>query len=184
MADLSTSKKASVPLPLIDGSYGAYFDGGTVNRRGNGLPWRQPCTTEAIAETLDLVAGHRPDLHSLMLQVFRASDVAGENTEKLTQLVEDCGVGEIANPYRTALGIAQDLEKLATTTNRWAHPTQVLVRPDSQALFRLCSARVEREGEQAEALREILPRLERAARLAQKAALRRSESPRGAQRQT
>lgn len=128
----------------------------------------------ATSELVDLVANHRPDLLKTFLDVLHDSRKTREHTEKLIELIADCGVSEAASPCATSAAIAEDLEKLASSTDRWTHPAQIVRRPHVQALHRLCAARVHHEaGATRKRYESILPRLERAARLTEKAALRR-----------
>ena len=136
-----------------------------------------PPNAQAVADLMDLVAGHRRDLFSTMLEALKGSKTTGEHASQLMDLVAACGVAETPNPCATAMAISADLEKLANTSSQWTHPAQVVKNPDTQALYRLCASRLESEtGTARERLQKILPRLERTARLAEKAASRRSQS--------
>ena len=136
--------------------------------------------SSAVARTtgdlVDLVADHRPDLLKTLLQVLHDSETTCEHVEKLIELVTACGVSDEVSPCATATAISADLEKLASTSDRWTHPAQVVRQPHLQALHKLCAARSEQEtGTARERLANILPRLERAARLMKKAASRRDQ---------
>ncbi len=105
------------------------------------------------------------------------SESTREHAEQLMELVAACGLTESPSPCATAMAISADLERLANTSSRWTHPAQVVKNPDAQALHKLCTARIEHEtGLARERLEKIQPRLERTARLTEKAASRRSQS--------
>ncbi|MEM7349956.1 MAG: hypothetical protein AAF657_04065 [Acidobacteriota bacterium] len=128
----------------------------------------------ALADLIDLVANHRSDLLPTLLDIFEATEGAREQATELTDLVAACGVSEEANPCATAITIAVDLDKLIETADRWTHPAQVVKWPKARSLHRLCTWRLERSaGAERRQLEEILPRLERAARLTERAASRR-----------
>ena len=130
-----------------------------------------------VAELMDLVAAQRPDLWMTFVKVLEESESTRGHAMELLALIDDCGVSEAARPCATALSIAADLERLAHASDGWSHPSQILRKPDAEALHKLCAARVGRPGDpDREALLGIRPRLERAARLALKAASRRGQS--------
>ena len=136
-----------------------------------------PPNARAVAELMDLVADHRRELFSTMLEALKGSESTGEHASRLMDLVAACGVAETTSPCATAMAISADLEKLANTASQWTHPAQIVKHPDTQALYRLCASRIESEtGTSRERLKKIQPRLERTARLAEKAASRRSQS--------
>ncbi len=138
---------------------------------------RTDLPVQSVADLLDLVANQRRDLLEILLMALNDSHTTREHAEQLMRLVSDCGLDESPSPCVTAMAIAKDLERLATTTSQWSHPAQIVKNPDAQALYNLCSARLEREsGAARERLLKIQPRLERTARLAQKAATRRSQN--------
>ncbi len=131
----------------------------------------------AVADLLDLTADHRGDLLETLLAALKDSDATREHAEHLMDLVTACGLAEGPRPCATAMEISADLERLAHTSSQWTHPAQVVPRPDAQALYKLCAARIGREnGSARERLERILPRLERTARLTEKAASRRHQS--------
>ena len=135
----------------------------------------------ATADLLDLVAGRRADLVKILLEIFGEAPSVRAHAEELQDLITICGVSEGVSPCATAMAIAADLEQLVGSADRWTHPAQIVRDPSSMALSRLCAARIERaKGPVRENLVQILPRLERAARLAEKAASRRVQ---GASRQ-
>ncbi len=136
-----------------------------------------PPSVRATADLLDLVADHRRDLLKTLLEALNNSESTREHAEKLMELVAACGLAEATSPCAAAMAISTDLERLANTSSRWTHPAQVVENPDAQALYKLCAARIEGEaGPARERLEKILPRLERTARLTQKAASRRHQS--------
>lgn len=132
-------------------------------------------THGALASLIDLVANHRSDLLKTFLGILAEADGSCEQAEALTDLVAACGVAEASSPCATAIAIAEDLDKLLEASGHWTHPAQIVERPNAQALYKLCEQRLEgaAAGNERERLSEILPRLERAARLTEKAALRR-----------
>lgn len=131
----------------------------------------------ATADLLDLVSDHRRDLMATLLEALKSSESTREHAEQLIELVAACGVDESPSPCATALAISADLERLANTSSHWTHPAQVVQNPDAQALHKLCQARIERATEaDRERLENIQERLERTARLTQKAASRRHQS--------
>lgn len=145
-----------------------------ARREANGSA---PPSVRDTADLLDLVADHRRDLLKTLLDALKGSESTREHAEHLIELVAACGVDEALSPYATAMSISADLERLAGTSSHWTHPAQVVKNPDAQALFKLCAAKVESEvGPARERLEQILPRLERTARLTEKAATRRSQS--------
>ncbi len=157
---------------------------GTDYRRNGTVRAASP-SSPAIADLLDLVANHRRDLLKTLLAALSDSEPTREHAEQLMGLVADCGLTESASPCVTAMSIAADLERLAVTSSQWSHPAQVVKNPDPQALYKLCTARLEREsGAARERLVKIHPRLERTARLAQKAATRRNQSQNTARQST
>ncbi len=136
-----------------------------------------PPSLRATADLLDLVADQRRELFKTLLEALRSSPSTCEHAEHLMELVAACGLAESPSPCTTAMRISADLDRLAGTSSQWTHPAQVVKNPDAQALAKLCAARVGHEtGPARERLEEILPRLERTARLARKAASRRSQS--------
>ncbi len=131
----------------------------------------------AVADLLDLAADHRRDLLETLVCALKGSGATREHAERLADLVAACGLAEVPRPYATAMEIAADLERLAHTSSQWTHPAQVVPRPDAQALYQLCTARIEHEtGPARDRLENVLPRLERTARLTRKAASRRNQS--------
>ncbi len=137
----------------------------------------------ATSELMDLVANHRPDLLKTLLDVLHDSKKTRQPVEELLDLITACGVSEATSPCATSTAIADDLEKLASTTDRWTHPAQIVTRPHIQALYHLCTTRLRKEtGTAKERLENILPRLERTARLAEKAASRRAQETASSQK--
>ncbi len=138
---------------------------------------RADLPVQSVADLLDLVANQRQDLLETLLGALNDSKPTREHAKRLMTLVADCGLDESPSPCVTAMAIAKDLDRLATTTSQWSHPAQIVKNPDAQALYSLCCARLEREsGAARERLLKIQPRLERTARLARKAASRRSQN--------
>ncbi len=170
---------APMPIPLQGGSAGGQEALAEVltTRFGPTAQRALPPSERAVADLLDLAAEYRRDLLETLLAALEDSDATREHAERLTDLVAACGLAESPRPYGTAMEISADLDRLAHTSSQWTHPAQVVPRPDAQALHKLCVARIEREAGPARArLEKILPRLERTARLTQKAASRRHES--------
>jgi len=133
-------------------------------------------TRQAVADLTDLVANYRSDLLKNFLDVVHESESTRSHAAELMGLVAACGVAESASPCATAMAVAADLEKLADDADGWTHPAQTIQRPNVSALYRLCAARVESEtGAARQRLEDILPRLERTARLTEKAAARRDQ---------
>jgi len=131
----------------------------------------------ATADLLDLVADHRRDLLPALLDALDSSAATREPARGLMALVAACGLVEVPSPCAAALAVAANLERLADSSSPWTHPAQVVRHPDAQALYRLCRARLEDPSETArQRLEQIQPRLERAARLTEKAASRRSQN--------
>ncbi len=129
---------------------------------------------QVVADLIDLVANRRADLLRTLLDALDASEPTRTHAGELMDQVASCGVAEAVSPCATAAAIAADLEQLARSGDRWTHPAQIVRRPDVQGLFNLCAALAGREtGPARERLEKILPRLERAARLTEKAASRR-----------
>ena len=130
----------------------------------------------ALADLIDLVANHRSDLLKTFLDVLDEAGSARQATEELTDLVAASGVPESHSPCATALAIAADLDRLAAAPDEWTHPAQIIRRPHVQALSKLCAAKVQRcTGSDRLRFEEILPRLERAAKLTERAASRRQQ---------
>lgn len=133
-------------------------------------------TRQAVADLVDLVANYRSDLLNGFLDVVHESETTRIHAAELMDLVAACGVTESPSPCATAQAIAADLEKLAETADEWTHPAQIVKRPNVTALHKLCAVRVEAEtGQARRRLELILPRLERTARLTEKAAARRDQ---------
>ncbi len=179
---LKNEVPAAMPIPLRNDSAG----GGQETRLevlstrfGAGPEAKQSVSppVSAVADLLDLAADHRQDLLETLLAALKDSDTTREHAEHLMDLVAACGLAEGPRPCATAIAISADLERLAHTSSQWTHPAQVVSRPDAQALYKLCVARIGREnGSVRERLEKILPRLERTARLTEKAASRRNQS--------
>jgi len=132
--------------------------------------------SKALADLIDLVANHRSDLLPTLLDALGETESAREPAKALTDLVATSGVADSRNPCATAIAIAADLEKLASVPDAWTHPAQIVRHPHVQALSKLCAARIESNtGSDREQLKKIQPRLERAAKLTERAASRRQQ---------
>lgn len=177
-----SKNEAPTPMPYpMSGESGGHEDLAQIlgERFGarNGKAKGNPPSRRTVADLLDLVADHRRDLLPTLLAALKDSKPTREHAEQLMDLVVDCGLVESPSPCTTAMTISADLEKLANAAGQWTHPAQVVKHPDAEALYKLCAARIQREsGGERERLVQIQPRLERTARLAQKAASRRSQS--------
>lgn len=135
---------------------------------------------EVVADLMDLVATGRPDLAPVFQNLLEAAEPARGPAAELAALVAACDTSDAAAPGRAALAIAADLDVLIAAGDAWNHPAQVLKCPAVQALRGLCAARLETaSGTERERLEEIRPRLERAAELERKAAVRRSRKGSG-----
>ncbi|MEM7582984.1 MAG: hypothetical protein AAF560_06365 [Acidobacteriota bacterium] len=128
----------------------------------------------AVGQLMDLIADQRSDLLQVQIDTLTTCEKTREQANALVKLVSACGVADSQSPCATALAIAADLDKLVHSKDVWTHPAQVIRHPNAKALHRLCAQRVrDASGLEREQLEEVLPRLERAARLSAKAASRR-----------
>lgn len=147
-----------------------------VDRQSDPVTARSTAERREVADLMDLVADRRPDLLNGFLEVLGDSDATREHAASLIELVAACGVAESRSPCATATAISVHLEKLVDAAGRWTHPAQIVRWPNVPALARLCAARLEKEtGPARGSLEKILPHLERAARLTEKAAARRTQ---------
>ncbi len=170
--------QAPMPYPIQPETGGSDAFAEILDKRnGSHRQTADPASFRATADLLDLVSDHRHDLLDTLLQALKDSDTTREHAVQLVELVAACGLTEAPSPCATAMAISADLERLANTSSRWTHPAQVVKSPNAQALYKLCTARLEHAtGPDRERLEKIQPRLERTARLTEKAANRRNQS--------
>ncbi len=175
MSLIKTESAPMIPFPIraLDVSRETIFNApldGTTNGANGAI------SAAAIGQLMDLIANQRSDLLPIQIETLTACESTREHATALLDLIKACGVAETASPCATALAISADLDKLVRSTDTWTHPAQVVRHPDAKALHNLCVHRVQSAaGSELEDLRQVLPRLERAARLAKKAASRRTQ---------
>ncbi len=175
MSLLKTESSPVIPYPLrtLAARQGAILNA-TPRNATNGSNGSISIT--AIGQLIDLIANERADLLPIQVDALTTCESTREHATALIELITACGVADAASPCTTAMSISADLDKLARSTDPWTHPAQVVRHPDAQALHKLSIHRVRNAtGSELEQLQEVLPRLERAARLSKKAASRRSQ---------
>ena len=94
---------------------------------------------EGIAATLELVAGQRPDLLPVYLDIVANSPARFA----VLELASDLDVRDSHDLHPVVLKISADLDRLEKRRTGWQHPQQIVAHPNVAGLLHFCRARIQ-----------------------------------------
>ncbi len=92
---------------------------------------------EGIADILELVAGQRPDLLPVYLDIVANSPARFA----VLELASDLGLRDTHDLHPVVLEIIADLDRLEKRRTGWRHPKQIVDDPNVAGLLQFCRAR-------------------------------------------